>query len=239
MVGASSVNGVGHRSVLVVNFAGGLRLVVLQTDDVIGPKGRRTNIGRIEEGVVGENDVVGGDGFSIGELHANAKPGGVLGGVGGFVIFNLGIGGTLVEIVGPIVVAGFTLNRVEDDAADAVSSEQGNLRHTGNVNIIGRIREERAELLGEFGVRNDERGGDRRSGGQILAKRLVFKNNSRFNGCLGSNRRISGNWNVSGYRCISRGRRSGRASGQHAGDHDANNQKRKHLTGFLHFSFPP
>ena len=88
MIHASSIDVFEHLEVLIINLRGCLSLIVLQTDDRVGSKSGGTNIGRIQEGVIGEDHVIGGYRLAIGELHANAQAGGVLGGVSSFIVFD-------------------------------------------------------------------------------------------------------------------------------------------------------
>src|SRR5690606_27802256 len=56
VVGAGGVCFVKQSQVFVIDFAGGLGLVVFQAYDVVGTQGGGTNIGRIQECVIGEDD---------------------------------------------------------------------------------------------------------------------------------------------------------------------------------------
>ncbi len=81
MIHTSGVDLFKEGIVFVVDFAGGLSLVVFQTDDRERSQGSGTNIGWIQIGVVGEDKIISSYRFAIGEFHSNAQAGSVLGGV--------------------------------------------------------------------------------------------------------------------------------------------------------------
>jgi len=231
MVGAGSVDLIKERQVLVVNFAGGLGLVVFQTNNVVGGQRGGTDIRGIQEGVVGEDDVICGDGFAIGEFHPHAEAGGVFGGIGSFIVFHFYVRGAFVQVVNAVIRHCFAFNRVEDDTALAVGGQQGDLGHRCDIGVIGCIGIERAEFLRELAVSNHKGGRNRGSGGQILTERLFFENNS------GLFRRSDFGWSLSHYRsfCWSFGSWSRRASGDRHTQHHENQQIRKELCEFGHF----
>ena len=147
MVLTGSIDISKHLEVFVIDLSGGLSLVILQTHDRVRREGGGTNIRRIQEGVIGEDHIVGGHRLAIGELHTNAQTGGVFGGVAGFVIINIDVSSALIEVIHAVVAVGFTVNRIEDDSADAVGGHEANLGHGSNVHVVASVAKEGAELL--------------------------------------------------------------------------------------------
>jgi len=154
MIHTSGIDVFEHLEVLVINLRSSLGLIVLQANNWVRTERGGTNIRRIQVGVIGEDHVIGGYRFAIRELHAHAQAGGVLGGVAGFIVFDFDVSRTLVEIIHTIVVVGLTFNRIEDNAANAISGHDANLGHGSNVHVVGCIPKEGAELLREVLVCN-------------------------------------------------------------------------------------
>ena len=159
MIGASSVDGVKNVGILGVDSIGGLRLVVLQTDDLVRGEGGRSNVGGIRIHIIGEDDVIGISGLTVAEHDVIAHLDGVGSDVGVFVIHNAYITRAGVGVIGSVVRNGFTLDRVVDDTAHTVGGQHGNLRHGDRILIVAGIGIERAELLAEGVVRNNQRRG--------------------------------------------------------------------------------
>src|SRR5690606_34476674 len=112
---------------------------VFQAYDVVGTQGGGTNIRRIQEGVIGEDDVIGGHRGAVREFHIFAQASGVFGGIGGFIVFHLYVRGAFVQVVNAVVRHCFAFNRVEDDTALAVGGQQANLGHRCDIGVIGCI----------------------------------------------------------------------------------------------------
>ena len=142
--------------ILGVDFAGGLGQVILQTNDLIGGQSGGADISRIAVDIIGEDDVIRGQGLAVGELQVLAQLHGVGGGAV-VVLDNGNIRRTIVEIIRAVIAAGLTLDRVVHDRALTVGGQGADGRHGNDVLIIGGIRIEGAELLGEGAVTHNQR----------------------------------------------------------------------------------
>ena len=147
MIRTNRVNGVSHISVLLIDFAGGLGLIVLQADYLVGAQGGGTNIGRIQEGVIGEDDIIRGHRGAVGEFQVMTQRGAVLGSISSFIIVHLNVRWTFVQIVYAVIGSGLAFNCVEDNRALAVGGQQRDLGHPRDVHVIGSIAKEGAEFL--------------------------------------------------------------------------------------------
>src|SRR5690606_20173804 len=103
----------------------------------VGAQGCGTHVAWVQIGVIGEDDIISRHRFAIGEFHAAAQGGSVLGGVGGFIILNIGISSTLIEVFCTIVDSSFTFNGILDDTAGAISRQKADLGHGSNICIVG------------------------------------------------------------------------------------------------------
>ena len=157
VVGTRREDGVKQGIILGVDFIGGLRLIVLESDDVIGAEGRGADIGRIGKHIVREDHVIRGHFFAVGELDALFELDSVGGDISRFVIFDGDVARSGIGVVRSVVRNRFTLDGVVDDTTQAVGGQHGDLRHVHDVRVVRGVVEERRELLGELALRNYER----------------------------------------------------------------------------------
>ncbi len=130
-------------------------MVVAHTGDGQRVEGAGTIIGRIGENIHGEDDIVCGNGLTIGELCVVAELDVVIHrAVAVLGLFEVAESG--ICIVSSVVSSCLALNTLVDDGAFPVLAEQGSLGHAGNVNIISRCCEERGELLVELGLAHNQ-----------------------------------------------------------------------------------
>ena len=114
-------------------------------------------IGGVAQDVHGENDVVDGDLLTVGEHQILAHLEVV---VDSAVVLldDLAVGGTVVSIVGAVVVVGLALDALHDDLALTVAVQHTERGHEPDILVILRFGEEGGELLVERGITDDQRG---------------------------------------------------------------------------------
>ena len=98
MIAAGFDDPVGQRFVFGVDVGGSLRQVVLEPDNRIGPKRRRTDIGGIEKYVVRKDNIVGGRLNAVGEIEIIPKLDGVFRRIRGFVVVDGRVRDPVIEI---------------------------------------------------------------------------------------------------------------------------------------------
>ena len=97
--------------------------VLLQTHDGGGVHGYRAVIRRIKENIHREDDVVDGDRLAVRELQVVAQLD-VIGDGAVVILGDNAVRGAVVGVVGAVVLAGLTLDAVQDHLALTVSAEQ-------------------------------------------------------------------------------------------------------------------
>jgi len=159
-----------------------LGLILFETNDGVRAKACGTNIGRIQIGVISEDNVISRYGLAVRELHTNTQASGI-GGLLGYRIVILGqVCGTLVFVRNIIVGQNFAFNSVHHNLAQAVSGHKTNLGHTCNVSVISSFREEGAEFFRELFISHNEWGIDCGCSGQILTEGFGFENDRFLDG---------------------------------------------------------
>ncbi len=124
MVDSSSKHIISNLGVLVIHIAGGLRAVIIQTDDGIRTQGRRARIAGVQISIVGEDHIISSHGLAIAELQVFAQFCCVGGNICFLIILNLEVSSALILIVSAIIGNGFSLDGVVDDTAHAVRCHQ-------------------------------------------------------------------------------------------------------------------
>ena len=184
--------------------------VIIQAGNGHGVQGGGTVIGRVHVNIQVEDDVINGDGGAVSEDQVIAHVDGI--GNGAVSIFgHFAVSGAIVGVIGAVVLAGLTLDALQDHFALTVSAQQGNVGQVDNVLVSGRSGEERAELALKAGICQNQ--------GAIAAAGI---GSSGFAGSLAGSNRLS----AAG---------SGRtAASQQARSHCNSHGQCKHLLGVFH-----
>ena len=184
--------------------------VIIQAGNGHGVQGGGTVIGRVHVNIQVEDDVINGDGGAVSEDQVIAH----VDGIGNSAVSILGhfaVSGAIVGVIGAVVLAGLTLDALQDHFALTVSAQQGNVGQVDNVLVSGRSGEERAELALKAGICQNQ--------GAIAAAGI---GSSGFAGSLAGSNRLS----AAG---------SGRtAASQQARSHCNCHGQCKHLLGVFH-----
>ena len=115
-------------------------------------------IGGVAEDVHGEDDVVDGHLFTVGEGDVLAQLEVVVDCAVG-VLNDLAVGGAIVSIVGTVVAVGLALDAVHDHFTLTAIVQQGDRGHEPDILVILGLREEGGELFVERGIADDQRRG--------------------------------------------------------------------------------
>ena len=134
--------------------------------------GYRTIIRRIEENIHREDDVVDGDRLTVGELQVLAQLDVIGNGAVG-VLGDNAVGRTVVGVVSAVVLAGLTLDALQDHFALTVSAQQSDLGQIINILVGSRGSKEGAELCSQAGLGQNERTVGSGSGGCLGSGRAV------------------------------------------------------------------
>ncbi len=132
--------------------------ILFQTFNRHRIKRRGAVIGRIEEYVEVEDRIVDGHRNAIGEGHVITH-GDVVIHRAVFVFNDFAVCDAVIGVVGSVVGNHFAFDTVEHHIALAVRVQQAQLRHRINVLVVGRLREEGAELVGKIAVTDNQRRG--------------------------------------------------------------------------------
>ena len=135
---------------------GGHRIaVLLQTNDGGGVHGYRAVIRRIKENIHREDDVVDGDRLAVRELQVVAQLD-IIGDGAVVILGDNAVRGAVVGVVGAVVLAGLTLDAVQDHFTLTVSAQQAQLGQVNDILVGSRGSKEGAELALKAGLCQNE-----------------------------------------------------------------------------------
>jgi len=116
--------------------------VIIQTGNGHGVQGGGTVIGRVHVNIQVEDDVINGDGGAVSEDQVIAHVDGIGNGAVS-ILGHFAVSGAIVGVIGAVVLAGLTLDALQDHFALTVSAQQGNVGQVDNVLVSGRSGEEK------------------------------------------------------------------------------------------------
>ena len=125
--------------------------VISQAGNGHGVQGGGTVIGRVHVNIQVEDDVINGDGGAVREDQVIAHVDGIGNGAVS-ILGHFAVSGAVVGVIGAVVLAGFTLDALQNHFTLTVSAQQGNVGQVDNVLVSGRSGEERAELALKAGI---------------------------------------------------------------------------------------
>ena len=135
---------------------GGHRIaVLLQTNDGGGVHGYRAVIRRIKENIHREDDIVDGDRLAVRELQVIAQLD-IIGDGAVVILGDNAVRGAVVGVVGAVVLAGLTLDAVQDHFTLTVSAQQAQLGQVNDILVGSRGSKEGAELALKAGLCQNE-----------------------------------------------------------------------------------
>ena len=138
--------------------------VLLQANDGGGVHGDRAIVSRIEENIHREDNIIDGDRLAVRELQVVTQFQ-VIGNGAVIILGDNAVSGAMVGVIGAVVLAGLTLDAIQDHFALTVSAQQAELGQVDDILVRGRSGEEGAELALKAGLGQNERTVGSGSGG--------------------------------------------------------------------------